>query len=124
VPTYSYTCTQCHHGFDQRQDFQEPALTDCPECSGLLRKRFGSVGVVFKGSGFYRTDSRSGRSKSGSVRSSGRPDTSETKTGAASEAKTGAASEAKTSAANETKTGATNCSGGAGAAKSKQPATT
>jgi putative FmdB family regulatory protein len=59
VPTYSYACTACEHHFDTVQKFTEPSLTDCPECSGRLRKLFSSVGIVFKGSGFYRTDSRS-----------------------------------------------------------------
>jgi putative FmdB family regulatory protein len=59
VPTYSYACTACEHHFDTVQKFTDPSLTDCPECSGRLRKLFSSVGIVFKGSGFYRTDSRS-----------------------------------------------------------------
>jgi putative FmdB family regulatory protein len=58
VPTYSYACTECDHKFDEVQAFTDDALTTCPQCSGRLRKLFNSVGVVFKGSGFYRTDSR------------------------------------------------------------------
>jgi putative FmdB family regulatory protein len=58
VPTYSYACTECSNRFDAVQAFTDDALTTCPECSGRLRKLFNSVGVVFKGSGFYRTDSR------------------------------------------------------------------
>jgi putative FmdB family regulatory protein len=58
VPTYSYACTECSNRFDAVQSFSDAALTTCPQCSGRLRKLFGSVGVVFKGSGFYRTDSR------------------------------------------------------------------
>jgi putative FmdB family regulatory protein len=60
VPTYSYACTECDNRFDAVQAFADSALTECPQCSGRLRKLFGKVGVVFKGSGFYRTDSRSG----------------------------------------------------------------
>ncbi len=60
MPTYSYACTACEHHFDTVQKFTDPSLTDCPECSGRLRKLFSSVGIVFKGSGFYRNDSRSG----------------------------------------------------------------
>src|SRR5690348_14364565 len=59
MPTYDYACTQCDHAFEVVQAFTDDALTVCPECGGRLRKVFGSVGVVFKGSGFYRTDSRS-----------------------------------------------------------------
>ncbi|MCV7267072.1 FmdB family zinc ribbon protein [Mycolicibacterium doricum] len=58
MPTYSYACTECGNRFDAVQAFSDDALTDCPQCSGRLRKLFGKVGVVFKGSGFYRTDSR------------------------------------------------------------------
>ena len=70
VPTYSYACTECDNKFDQVQAFTDDALTECPQCSGRLRKLFGKVGVVFKGSGFYRTDSRSGSSASSSGSSS------------------------------------------------------
>jgi putative FmdB family regulatory protein len=66
VPTYSYACTECDNRFDAVQAFTDDALTTCPQCSGRLRKLFGSVGVVFKGSGFYRTDSRDSSSKSSS----------------------------------------------------------
>ena len=60
MPTYSYACTECDTRFDAVQAFTDDALTTCPQCSGRLRKLFNSVGVVFKGSGFYRTDSREG----------------------------------------------------------------
>ncbi len=65
MPTYSYACTACSHAFDVVQSIHDSALTECPECTGPVRKQFGSVGVTFKGSGFYRTDSRS-ESKSAS----------------------------------------------------------
>jgi putative FmdB family regulatory protein len=60
MPTYQYACTEpgCGHAFEQFQAFTDPALTQCPVCNHRLRKVYGSVGVVFKGSGFYRTDSR------------------------------------------------------------------
>lgn len=60
MPTYAYTCTACGHAFDIHQSFSDEALTVCPECSGKLRKVFSPVGVVFKGSGFYRNDARAG----------------------------------------------------------------
>lgn len=59
MPTYAYACKDCGHAFDIQQSFSDDSLTICPECRGALRKKFNSVGVVFKGSGFYRTDSRS-----------------------------------------------------------------
>jgi putative FmdB family regulatory protein len=71
VPTYAYACKQCGHRFDAVQSFAEPALTVCPECGGVLRKEYGSIGVTFNGSGFYRTDSRAGGAKSGDAASSG-----------------------------------------------------
>ncbi len=64
MPTYQYACTECGHAFEQFQSFSDSALTECPECGGRLRKVFNAVGVVFKGSGFYRTDSRAGSSAS------------------------------------------------------------
>lgn len=72
MPTYSYACTACGHRFDAQQSFSDAALTECPECRGRLRKLFGSVGVVFKGSGFYRTDARTGAgTKDGASKDSG-----------------------------------------------------
>jgi putative FmdB family regulatory protein len=58
VPTYQYACTACGHQLEAVQSFSEDPLTDCPACAGRLRKLYSSVGIVFKGSGFYRTDSR------------------------------------------------------------------
>jgi putative FmdB family regulatory protein len=67
VPTYQYSCTECGHFFEQFQSFSDASLTTCPECSGRLRKVFNAVGVVFKGSGFYRTDSRNDTRAGGST---------------------------------------------------------
>ena len=64
MPTYQYACTECGHAFEQVQSFSDSALSECPQCGGRLRKVFNAVGVVFKGSGFYRTDSRAGSSAS------------------------------------------------------------
>ena len=64
MPTYAYACTECDHRFETFQSFSEDSLTQCPQCEGRLRKLFNAVGVVFKGGGFYRTDSRSGSSSS------------------------------------------------------------
>ena len=60
MPTYQYSCTDCGHFFEIVQSFSDDSLTVCPECEGRLRKVFNAVGVVFKGSGFYRNDSRAG----------------------------------------------------------------
>jgi putative FmdB family regulatory protein len=66
VPTYAYACSACEHAFDIQQSFSDDALTVCPRCEKeSLRKLFSPVGVVFKGSGFYRTDSRAGAKGAG-----------------------------------------------------------
>jgi len=70
VPTYQYACTACGHQLEAVQSFTDAPLTQCPECDGSLRKLFSGVGVVFKGSGFYRTDSRKSSSPSSSSSSS------------------------------------------------------
>jgi putative FmdB family regulatory protein len=77
VPTYSYACTECENRFDEVQAFSDAALTTCPKCSGRLRKLFGNVGVVFKGSGFYRTDSRESAKASAKSSSNGSSGSSE-----------------------------------------------
>ncbi len=95
MPTYAYACKQCGHRFDAVQSFADPTLTECPECGGVLRKEYGSIGVTFNGSGFYRTDSRAG-AKSGGAASSGGTDAS---SGASSSTSTSSKSEAKASPA-------------------------
>lgn len=91
MPTYEYRCKECGYEFDKHQSFAEPRLTDCPDCgtAGSLRKVFGNVGVTFKGSGFYRTDSRS--TDSGSLGSNA------SKNGAKSETKSETKSDSKSS---------------------------
>ncbi|PRX50048.1 putative FmdB family regulatory protein [Prauserella shujinwangii] len=77
MPTYQYACKECDHHFEAVQSFSDPSLTECPQCSGSLRKLYGSVGVIFKGSGFYRTDSRSD-SKSSSANGSAKNGSTDT----------------------------------------------
>ena len=64
MPTYQYACTACGHQLEAVQSFADEPLTECPTCEGRLRKLFSGIGVVFKGSGFYRTDSRAASSTS------------------------------------------------------------
>jgi putative FmdB family regulatory protein len=71
VPTYAYACTACDHRFEVQQSFTDAALHECPQCEGRLRKLFNAVGIVFKGSGFYRTDSRGSGGSGGSGGSTG-----------------------------------------------------
>lgn len=91
MPTYSYECTECSNRFDVVQSLTDDSLTTCEECSGRLRKLFHAVGVVFKGSGFYRTDSREATKKSKS--SSGGSSSSESSSSSgSSDAKTSSTS--------------------------------
>ncbi|MDV8075152.1 FmdB family zinc ribbon protein [Rhodococcus sp. IEGM 1370] len=87
MPTYSYACTECDNRFDIVQSFTDDTLTVCPACSGKLRKLFNSVGIVFKGSGFYRTDSRGGASTSSEGASEKKSDAAATKSDSKSESK-------------------------------------
>ena len=96
APTYSYASTECDNRFDQVQAFSDDALTVCPQCNGRLRKLFGKVGVVFKGSGFYRNDSRDS-SKSSSTASSSKSSESSTSTASSSSDSTSSASAASSS---------------------------
>lgn len=68
MPTYEYACRNCGSHLEVVQSFSDDPLTECPHCEGSLKKVFGSIGITFKGSGFYKTDSRSGSAAS---RSSG-----------------------------------------------------
>ena len=98
MPTYQYRCTECRHDLDAVQKFSDVALTECPNCGGRLRKVFNAVGVVFKGSGFYRTDSRKAATNG---EGSGNGDSTSTDTKSDKPAKepatAGAASAARTS---------------------------
>jgi putative FmdB family regulatory protein len=106
VPTYQYACTACDHRFEQVQSFSDPSLTECPECSGRLRKLYGSVGVVFKGSGFYRTDSRAKSSTSASSDTS-----SDSSTGKSEKKESSGPKESKESKASSDKPSASSSTG-------------
>ena len=84
MPTYEYACTACGRGLEAVQSFSDDPLTVCPECGGALRKVYGAVGIVLKGSGFYKTDSRAAAGN-GSTKKSESADSSGT--GSASESK-------------------------------------
>ena len=99
MPTYQYACTECGHAFDQFQSFSDDALTECPECQGRLRKVFNAVGVVFKGSGFYRNDSRD--KKSSALASDSKSD-STSDSGTSSDTKSEAKSEKKSDTSSST----------------------
>ncbi len=100
MPTYEYACKSCGEHLEVVQSFKDDALTTCPACGGQLRKVFGSIGITFRGSGFYRTDSRTSASR-GAAKGDG--------------AKSGSESSGSDSTASELKDGE-------GAAAEKKPA--
>lgn len=106
MPTYQYACTDCGHDFEAVQSFSDDALTTCPECGGSLRKLFGNVGVVFKGSGFYRTDSRKSDSSSGGSSTTGSGDSSAKKADASATKKEGSTASTTTSTSTSSSTSA------------------
>ncbi|MFB4350265.1 FmdB family zinc ribbon protein [Microbacterium sp. CR_7] len=88
MPTYAYACRSCGHAFDAVQSFSDDALTVCPECGGELRKQYGSIGVTFNGSGFYRTDSRGGSGAKKDASASSKSESSSSTTAAPAAAPT------------------------------------
>ncbi|MEU1575403.1 FmdB family zinc ribbon protein [Streptomyces collinus] len=107
MPTYQYQCTECGEGLEAVQKFTDDALTECPDCKGRLKKVFSAVGIVFKGSGFYRNDSRGSSSssspaaKSSSTSSSGSSssDSGSSSSGSSSTSSTSSSSSSSTTAA-------------------------
>lgn len=102
MPTYEYRCTACGNELEAVQKFSDPALTECPQCQGLLRKVFSPVGVVFKGSGFYATDNRTkGKANASAAGGAAADSASSTDSSSSSSAasETGGASSATGSAA-------------------------
>ncbi len=100
MPTYEYRCKACGHELEVQQSFTDDPLTECAECQGDLRKVFGNIAVTFKGSGFYKTDSRStSKSSSSSSESSSSDSKSETKTETKSETKSESSSKPDSTAA-------------------------
>ena len=97
MPTYQYACTECGHAFDQVQSFSDASLTVCPQCQGKLRKVFSAAGVVFKGSGFYRTDSRKSSTSSSSSSGSSSSSVATAPSGASSSASGSSSSSTATS---------------------------
>ncbi|MFD0307996.1 FmdB family zinc ribbon protein [Streptomyces sp. NPDC127119] len=90
MPTYQYQCTECGEGLEAVQKFTDDALTVCPNCSGRLKKVYSAVGIVFKGSGFYRNDSRGSSSSSS-------PASASKSSGSSSESKPSGSSDSKSS---------------------------
>ncbi|MFE2559810.1 FmdB family zinc ribbon protein [Streptomyces sp. NPDC059352] len=101
MPTYQYQCTACGEGLEAVQKFTDDALTECPSCKGRLKKVFSAVGIVFKGSGFYRNDSRGSSSSSSPAASKSSTPSASSSTSSTSDSKPAAstASSSSTSSA-------------------------
>lgn len=104
MPTYQYQCTECGEGLEAVQKFTDDALTECPSCKGRLKKVFSAVGIVFKGSGFYRNDSR-GASSSSTPSSSAK---------SSSDSSSSASSSSSSSSSSDSKPAASSSSSGSG----------
>ncbi|WP_308207089.1 FmdB family zinc ribbon protein [Aeromicrobium sp. CnD17-E] len=105
MPTYQYQCTECGNALEVHQSFTDDALTECPACQGRLRKVFNAVGVVFKGSGFYRTDSRSTSTSSDTSSSSSSSSSSSGTTSSTSSSSGGSSSGTSASSSGSSSTG-------------------
>jgi putative FmdB family regulatory protein len=114
MPTYEYRCKACDHEFEVVQSFTDDALTDCPECTGPLKKVFGNVGITFKGSGFYKTDSRSAGTF-GSARDADRSDTGGSTRSTSGDSASGSSTPAAPATPSSTTTGGSSGSSGSGA---------
>ncbi|MEU3613973.1 FmdB family zinc ribbon protein [Streptomyces sp. NPDC006872] len=105
MPTYQYQCTECGEGLEAVQKFTDDALTECPNCSGRLKKVFSAVGIVFKGSGFYRNDSRGSSSSSSPSSSPAKSSTSGSDTKSSSSTSSTSSSSDSKSSSTGTSTG-------------------
>ena len=122
MPTYQYACKEsaCGHRFEAVQSFSDDPIAVCPVCEGQVRKVFSAVGVVFKGSGFYRNDSREpAKSASGKNGSAAKDGGSGSDSGAKSESSSGSGSEKKSESTSSTSSSSDSGSGSSGAGSSK-----
>jgi putative FmdB family regulatory protein len=122
MPTYEYRCKSCGEHLEVVQSFTDEPLTECPSCGGDLRKVFGSIGIAFKGSGFYKTDSRAAASASSSSSSSGSSDSSgngsSADSGTSSSSTSSESSSTSSDSSSSSDSGKSSSSGGGSEAKS------
>ncbi|WP_286253683.1 FmdB family zinc ribbon protein [Streptomyces graminofaciens] len=104
MPTYQYQCTECGEGLEAVQKFTDDALTECPSCNGRLKKVFSAVGIVFKGSGFYRNDSRGSSSSSSPASSKPASSSSDAKSSTSSTSSSSSSSDSKSSSSGSSST--------------------
>ena len=113
MPTYQYQCTECGEGLEAVQKFTDDALTECPSCNGRLKKVFSAVGIVFKGSGFYRNDSRgSSSSSSPAPASKSSTGSSDSKSSTSSDSSSSAGSKSSSDSKSGSKSSSTSSSSG------------
>ncbi|MFH8580383.1 FmdB family transcriptional regulator [Streptomyces zaomyceticus] len=110
MPTYQYQCTECGEGLEAVQKFTDDALTECPQCKGRLKKVFSAVGIVFKGSGFYRNDSRGSSSSSSPAASKSSTPSSSSTSSSTSDAKPAASASSSPASASSTSASGTGSS--------------
>ena len=118
MPTYEYECLACKTRFERFQKFADPPVTECPECGNTVRKVLFAAGIVFKGSGWYKTDSRPSTSENGSSTASPSDAKTETKSDAKTETKSDGKSEAKGDSGSDNKSKSKSSSDGSKSASS------
>ncbi|MEU3053597.1 FmdB family zinc ribbon protein [Streptomyces griseus] len=116
MPTYQYQCTECGEGLEAVQKFTDDALTVCPSCDGRLKKVFSAVGIVFKGSGFYRNDSRGSSSSSTPASTTSKSSDSASSSSSGSDTKASASSSSSSSGSSSSSASAPASSSGTSAA--------
>ncbi|MFE3385289.1 FmdB family zinc ribbon protein [Streptomyces anulatus] len=116
MPTYQYQCTECGEGLEAVQKFTDDALTVCPSCDGRLKKVFSAVGIVFKGSGFYRNDSRGSSSSSTPASTASKSSDSASSSSSGSDTKASASSSSSSSVSSSSSASAPASSSGTSAA--------
>ncbi|NEB40872.1 FmdB family zinc ribbon protein [Streptomyces sp. SID14515] len=116
MPTYQYQCTECGEGLEAVQKFTDDALTVCPSCDGRLKKVFSAVGIVFKGSGFYRNDSRGSSSSSTPASATSKSSDSTSSSSSGSDSKASASSSSSSSGSSSSSASAPASSSGTSAA--------
>ncbi|WP_422738194.1 FmdB family zinc ribbon protein [Micromonospora sp. WMMD729] len=121
MPTYQYACTACGHQLEAVQSFSDEPLTECPACAGRLRKVFNSVGIVFKGSGFYRTDSRASGSETSAGGTASKPAKSESSASSGGDS-AGSSSSAGSTSSGTSSSGSSSSSSGGSSGGGKAPA--
>ncbi|SNT05478.1 putative regulatory protein, FmdB family [Actinomadura meyerae] len=119
MPTYQYVCTECGEPLEVVQKFSDDALTECPACSGKLRKVFSAAGIIFKGSGFYRTDSRGSGKSSSTAGSSSSTSSNGSSNGSSGTSSNGSSGDSSSAASGSSSSGGDSSSSGKSSSSEK-----